>query len=127
MDLQLKERDLERMMVVGDRVLIRPMKSDEKTRSGLFLPPGVQEKEPLQSGYILKTGPGYPLPLLHDEDEPWKNDSSDPKYLPLQAKPGDLAIYLQNNGFEIELNRQKYIVVPHSALLLIVRDDETLY
>ncbi|MCX8489915.1 MAG: co-chaperone GroES family protein, partial [Cyclobacteriaceae bacterium] len=43
---------LKKLIVVGDRVLIRPAKESEKTESGLYLPPGVQEKEKIQKGYI---------------------------------------------------------------------------
>ena len=40
----------------------------------LYLPPGVQEKERVQSDYILKVGPGYPIPLPAEAEEPWKNE-----------------------------------------------------
>ena len=75
------------MIVVGDRVLIKPKKSDNRTQSGLYLPPGVQEKEKIQSGYIVKVGPGYPLPLPADEDDAWKGKDESVKYIPLQAEP----------------------------------------
>jgi len=47
-----------KIIIVGDRVLIKPSKPDERTASGLYLPPGVQEKEKVQQGYVIKTGPG---------------------------------------------------------------------
>ena len=47
---------LKKLIVIGDRVLIKPTKPDERTASGLYLPPGVQEKEKVQQGYIIKTG-----------------------------------------------------------------------
>lgn len=52
----------------------------------LALPPGVREKEDIQSGYIIKVGPGYPLPLPSDEDTLWKGNDEQIKYIPLQAK-----------------------------------------
>ena len=61
------ENKFKRLLVVGDRVLIQPAKEAEKTESGLFLPPGVQEKERIRTGYVIKTGPGYPLPLPSDD------------------------------------------------------------
>lgn len=63
------KNDLDRLIIVGDRLLIRPKRPSEQTDSGLFLPPGVQEKEKTQSGYVMKTGPGYPIPSP-TEDEP---------------------------------------------------------
>jgi chaperonin GroES len=56
----LKLKNIEKFIVVGDRVLIRPQEESNKTNTGLYLPPGVSEKEKVQSGYIIKTGPGYP-------------------------------------------------------------------
>ena len=63
------ENKLRKLIIVGDRVLIKPQKESEKTSSGIFLPPGVREKEKIQSGYIVKVGPGYPIPVPMDEDE----------------------------------------------------------
>ncbi len=84
--------------------------------SGLFLPPSVQENEKLQSGYIVKVGPGYPIPSPSEEDENWKEKQEDIKYMPLQAHIGDLAVYLNKSGHEIEFNKEKYIILPHSAI-----------
>jgi hypothetical protein len=67
------DNKLKKLIVIGDRVLIRPAKPDERTESGLFLPPGVQEKEKVQQGYEIKAGPGYAIPMPV-EDEPWKNE-----------------------------------------------------
>ena len=89
------DNKLKKLIVVGDRVLLKPTKQTEKTASGLYLPPGVQEKEKIQSGYVIKVGPGYPLPLPADEDDMWKGKEDQVKYLPLQAQEGDLAIFLQ--------------------------------
>lgn len=63
------DNKLKKLIVVGDRVLIKPVRQSDRTESGLYLPPGVQEKEKIQSGYVIKVGPGYPLPLPADEDE----------------------------------------------------------
>jgi len=117
------KQDISKFIVIGERVLIKPKSPLEKTGSGLFLPPGVQEKEKIQSGYIIKTGPGYPIPSIQEIDEPWKNKSDDVKYIPLQAKEGDLAVYLQNSAYEIEFNKEKYIIVSHSSILLLIRDE----
>ncbi len=123
MSLIIDEKDLRKFIVVGDRVLIKPKSPQQKTKSGLYLPPGVQEKEKIQSGYVLKVGPGYPIPAITDNDEPWKDKSDELKYVPLQPKEGDMAVYLQNSAYEIEFNKEKYVIVSHSAILLLVRDD----
>lgn len=123
MDLQIDEKDLRKFIMVGDRVLVKPKNQQEKTKSGLYLPPGVQEKEKINSGYVLKVGPGYPIPAI-SEDEPWMEMRDDVKYVPLQPKEGDVAVYLQKSGYEIEFNKEKYIIIPHSAILLLIRDEE---
>jgi chaperonin GroES len=122
MSLVIEESDLEKFIVVGDRVLIKPKSPQEKTKSGLYLPPGVQEKEKIHSGYVLKVGPGYPIPAIQEADEPWKDRAEEVKYVPLQPKTGDLAVYLQKSGYEIEFKNERYVIVPHSAILLLIRD-----
>ena len=124
MNLQIDEKDLDKFIMVGDRVLIKPKTQQERTRSGLYLPPGVQEKEKIYSGYVLKVGPGYPIPAITDVEEPWMDQKDDVKYVPLQPKEGDVAIYLQKSGYEIEFNKEKYVIIPHSAILLLIRDEE---
>lgn len=118
------ENRLKKIIVVGDRVLIRPKKQSDKTKSGLYLPPGVQEKEKIQSGYIIKAGPGWPIPLPVEDDEPWKDKDEQVKYIPLQAKEGDLAIFLQKSAFEIMYEGEKYFIVPQSAILMLEREED---
>jgi chaperonin GroES len=124
MSLNIEESDFNKFIVIGDRVLIKPKSPQERTKTGLYLPPGVTEKEKIHSGYVLKVGPGYPIPAIQDIDEPWKDKSDDVKYVPLQPKPGDLAVYLQNSSYEIEFRNEKYVIVPHSAILLLIRDED---
>lgn len=121
-----EDNKLRNIIVVGDRVLIKPKKLSDKTNSGLFLPPGVQEKEKIQYGYIIKTGPGYPIPMAGDDEDSWKTESEKIKYIPLQAKEGDLAIFLQNGSFEIVYEKEKYFIVPQSSILMLEREEDLL-
>ena len=116
---------LRRLIIVGDRVLIRPKNPSERTSSGLYLPPTVTEKEQIQSGYVVKVGPGYPIPAAV-EDEPWKETEEKVKYMPLQAQEGDLALYLQRNAIELEYDNEKYVIVPQSSILLLDRSEDLL-
>jgi len=113
---------LKNMIVVGDRTLIKPDKTQERLESGLYLPATVKSKEDIRSGSIVKVGPGYPVPTGHDFDEVLKENSSTVKYIPLQAEEGDGVVYLQKQAYEIEYNGEKYCIVPQSAILLIIRD-----
>lgn len=117
------DNKLKKLIVIGDRVLIRPSKPDEKTSSGLYLPPGVQEREKVQQGYIIKTGPGYAIPIPVD-DEPWKTEDENVKYVPLQAREGDLAIFLVSGATEIMYEGEKYFIVPQGAILLLEREED---
>ena len=115
---------LKKLIVVGDRVLIRPKKPTDKTQSGLYLPPGVKEKEKVQSGYVIKIGPGYPIPMPAEDDEPWKDKADEIKYIPLQAKEGDLAIFVQNGAVEVNYENEKLYIVPQASILLLERDED---
>lgn len=122
MALSLESNNLDKLIVVGDRVLIKPKNPAERTKTGLLLPPGVQEKLKVQCGYVVKVGPGYPIPALTDYDEPWQKRKNS-RYFPLQTNIGDMAVYLQDNGFEIEFSNEKYVVVPFHSILLLIRDE----
>lgn len=124
LQIQLKcmTANIEKLIVVGDRVLIKPNDAIDRTNSGLYLPAGYKDKENIQSGYILKCGPGYPLPSMED-GEVWNQKSNTPRYLPLQVQPGDLALFLQKNAIEIKYNNEKYFIVPQNAILLVERDE----
>ena len=126
MSLILSEKDIAKIIMVGDRVLVKPKSPMQKTTSGLYLPPSVEKKEKLQSGYVLKVGPGYPIASTNDFDEPWKDTSDEIKYIPIQPQIGDLAVYLQSSAFEINFNDQKFLVIPNSAILMLIRDDELI-
>ena len=114
------------LVIVGDRVLIDPDEGIDKRSSGLYLPPTVREKEKVLSGYVVKTGPGYPVPDPTVSDEPWAaGRKREVKYVPLQATAGDYAIFLKEAAVEIEFEEKKYLIVPHSAILALVRIDLT--
>jgi chaperonin GroES len=117
------ENKFKKLIVIGDRVLIRPAKPNERTESGLYLPPGVQEKEKVQQGYVIKTGPGYAIPMPV-EDESWKSEDEQVKYFPLQVKEGDLAIFLVSGSTEVVYESEKYFIVPQSAILMLEREED---
>ena len=117
------DNKLKKLIIIGDRLLIRPSKPNEQTASGLYLPPGVQEKEKVQQGYVIKTGPGYAIPVPI-ETESWKGEDEQVKYVPLQAKEGDLAIFLLSGVTEVMYEGEKYFIVPQNAILMLEREEE---
>ena len=112
-----------RLIVVGDRVLITPEEGEERTNVGLYLPPTAVESRQVQGGRILATGPGTPMtePASMD-DEPWKIHGPEVKYLPMQAKVGDYALFFRKAAVEITFEGKKYLVVPQAAILVLVRE-----
>jgi chaperonin GroES len=124
MSFFLESQDVEKFILIGDRVLLKPKSPQQKTKSGLFLPPGFEDKQKTGSGYVIKSGPGYPIPAMSDIQEPWKKNDDKQHYFPLQVRPGDLVVYLQDASFLIEFNKEKYIIVPHSAILMLIRDED---
>ena len=81
------------IIVVGDRILIRPDTGEKKSPSGLYLPPSVVEKQDVRGGVVVEVGPGIPLGSPDSTfDEPWKE-------------------------------KKKYLIVSQSAILVLIRDD----
>jgi chaperonin GroES len=112
-----------KIIVIGDRVLIKPDKEEERTKVGLYLPQTVKDKEEVIGGTVVQTGPGIPMADPTDvSDEPWRKQKSDMKYLPVQARAGDYALFLQKAGVEIKYQNETFIIVPQSAILILVRD-----
>ena len=112
------------VLVVGDRLLIQPDKGDKTSPAGLYLPPSVIEKQEVKGGIVVEVGPGIPLGSPNDSfDEPWKKNKSDIKYIPTQAEIGDYALYLGKASIEIEIEKKEYLIVPQSAILILIRDD----
>ncbi|MDR1331785.1 MAG: co-chaperone GroES family protein [Tannerella sp.] len=123
MQLSIEQKGVNTLFMVGDKVLVKPRHPSSQTKSGLYLPPTVQQGEKIQCGYVIKTGPGYPLPTQTEEQEVWKKKDDTVHYLPLQVREGDLVVYLQNVAYEIRFNDENYMIVPHSAILMLVRDE----
>jgi chaperonin GroES len=112
------------MLVVGDRILLQLDDGEDKTKSGLYLPASVREKEKVATGRVVRVGPGYPIPNPnYTDDEPWSTPREPMRYIPLQAKEGDYAMFLREQGVEVEFEGMKYLIVPQSAVLLLVRDE----
>lgn len=113
---------MERIVMIGDRILLKPQEAASKTGSGLYLPPGVREKDAVHAGIVVKVGPGYPIPST-DPDAFLREASNPVNYVPLQVEEGDQALYLHGNAFEIEIDGERFEVVGQNAILLVIRDD----
>jgi len=115
--------NLNKLKVIGDRVLISADSGQDRTSSGLILPPTVTEKETVQSGYVVAVGPGTPMADTEGEGNIWEHtDSSAVKYLPLEVEVGDYALYLKKFAIDIKYQDEKYIIVPLAGILVVERD-----
>lgn len=115
-----------RLIVVGDRVLIQPEEGEDRTKVGLYLPATAVDSQAVQGGTVLATGPGNAVSAPTElDDEPWKigGRTGEPRYVPLQARIGDYAIFFRKASVEITFEGERYLVVPQAAILTLVREE----
>lgn len=121
------KREHKRLIVVGDRVLVKSEDGEERTKVGLYLPPTAVDAQAVQGGTIVATGPGLPMPDLADaSDEPWRQATGnmrETRFVPMQARTGDFALFFRKASVEITFENERYLVVPQSAILALVRDE----
>ncbi len=114
-----------RLLVVGDRVLVKVEDGEQRTKVGLYLPPSAIDSQAVQGGDIVSTGPGLAMPDLTDQgEEPWRIGGSnrEARYVPMQARVGDFALFFRKAAVEITFENEQYLVVPQAAILALVRD-----
>ena len=116
-----------KLVVMGDRVLVTPEKGEERTSVGLYLPPTAVDRQAVQSGRIAAVGPGTAMadPTTLDE-EPWRIPQSGTRFVPMQAKVDDFAIFFRKAAVEITFEGSNYLVVPQAAILVLIRSGDPL-
>ena len=83
----------------------------------------------MQGGTVLATGPGNAVSAPTElDEEPWKigGGSGEPRYVPLQARIGDYAIFFRRAAVEITFEGERYLVVPQAAILTLVREEDEI-
>jgi chaperonin GroES len=90
-----------KLQPLADRVLVKPIEKEEKTKSGIYLPDTAKEKP--QEGEVLAVGPG--------------KMSDDGKRVPLDLKVGDRVIYAKYGGTEIKVDDEDLIILRESDIL----------
>jgi chaperonin GroES len=86
---------------LGDRVVVKPIEQESKTKGGIYLPDTAKEKP--QEGKVVAVGPGK----LNDEG----------KRLPMDVAVGDIVIYAKYGGSEIKENNEELIILRESDIL----------
>jgi chaperonin GroES len=112
------------LIVVGDRLLIRPEEGEERTNAGLILPQGAQASRQARGGWVVSVGPGMPIasPADYMEDGWGAGEDPEPRFVPLQAQEGDYALFLHKAAVEITFESKSYLIVPNGAVLVLVRE-----
>jgi chaperonin GroES len=90
-----------KLQPLADRVLVKPIEKEEKTKSGIYLPDTAKEKP--QEGKVLAVGPG--------------KMTDDGKRIPLDLKVGDTVIYAKYGGTEIKVDDEDLIILRESDIL----------
>ncbi|TCL66497.1 chaperonin GroES [Hydrogenispora ethanolica] len=90
---------------LGERVVIKVLESEEKTKSGIVLPDTAKEKP--QMGKVLAVGSGK---LLDNGQR-----------VALDVKEGDKVLFAKYAGTEVKLDGEEYMVLKESDILAIVQ------
>jgi chaperonin GroES len=90
-----------KLQPLADRVLVKPIEKEEKTKSGIYLPDTAKEKP--QEGEVLAVGPG--------------KVTDDGKRIPMELKVGDRVIYAKYGGTEIKIDDQELMILRESDIL----------
>jgi len=90
-----------KLQPLADRVLVKPIEKEEKTKSGIYLPDTAKEKP--QEGEIIAVGPG--------------KMTDDGKRIPPDLKVGDRVIYAKYGGTEIKVDDEDLIILRESDIL----------
>jgi len=119
------DKNNKRLIVVGDRVLVHVQEGEERTKVGLYLPPTAMDSQAVQGGQIVATGPGLPMPDPGESgEEPWRTPLRETRFIPMQARAGDYALFFRKAAVEITFEGDTYLVIPQSAILALVRDSD---
>ncbi len=90
-----------KLQPLADRVLVKPIEKEDKTKSGIYLPDTAKEKP--QEGKVMAVGPG--------------KVTDDGKRIPMELKVGDRVIYAKYGGMEIKVDDEELMILRESDIL----------
>ncbi|CAG1023443.1 10 kDa chaperonin 1 [Patescibacteria group bacterium] len=90
---------------LADRVIVKAMEAQEKTKSGLYLPDTAKEK-PIE-GTVVAVGPG--------------KVTEDGKNIPMTVKVDDKVLYGKYSGTEVTVDGQDYLIMRESDIFAIIK------
>jgi chaperonin GroES len=90
-----------KLQPMGDRLVVKPIQSEEKTKSGIYLPDTAKEKP--QEGKVIAVGPG--------------RVTEEGKRIAPDVEVGDIVIYTKYGGSEIKIDGEELIIMRESDIL----------
>ena len=90
-----------KLQPLADRVLVKPIEKEEKTKSGIYLPDTAKERP--QEGEFIAVGPGR------------VDDNG--KRIPMELEVGDKVIYAKYGGTEIKVDDVEMMILRESDIL----------
>ena len=93
-----------KLVPLGDKIVLKQLKAEETTKSGIVLPG--QAKEKPQEAEVIAVGPGGMV---------------DGKEVTMQVAVGDKVIYSKYAGTDVELDGEEYIIVKQNDILAVVK------
>lgn len=89
---------------LGERVIVRALPQEERTKSGIYLPDTAKEKP--QQGEVMAVGNG--------------KVTDDGKTVPMTVKAGDKVLYGKYSGTEVKIDGEEYLIIKESEILAIL-------
>ena len=89
---------------LGDRVVLEPVKEEERTKSGIYLPETADRERPEQ-GKVVAVGPGK---------------LEDGKRIPMEVKVGDMVIYTKYGPNEVKIDETEYLIAKEEDILAVL-------
>jgi len=99
--LKKEDRMAVKLQPLADRLVVRPIEREEKTKTGIYLPDTAKEKP--QEGEVIAVGPGR----LSDEG----------KRIAMDVKVGDIVVYAKYGGTEIKVDDEELMILRESDIL----------
>ncbi len=93
-----------KMRPLGDKIVVKPMEAEEKTKSGIIIPDTAKEKP--QQAEVIAVGPG-------------KFDEAG-KRIPMDVKAGDKVLHSKYGGDEFKIGEDEYKILSQDDILAIV-------
>ena len=90
-----------KLQPLADRLVVKPIEAEEKTKAGIYLPDTAKEKP--QEGEVVAVGPG--------------RLSDDGKRIAMDVKVGDIVVYARYGGTEIKIDDEEYMILRESDIL----------